>query len=79
MADRGRPGMCPCCCIVEARTFIRAFSIGRTSSAEKGGRVSMEPATGSFHVLSISSIFLRMTWSTTAYDSMYVLKRLRPK
>lgn len=46
--------------MLAALTFIKAFSIGRTSSCEKTGRVSNEPGTGSFHVLSISSIFLRI-------------------
>jgi hypothetical protein len=48
-----------------AFAFIRAFSIGRTRSGEKTGLVSIDPATGCFQVLSISSIRLRVPLSTT--------------
>lgn len=58
---------------------MSAFSIGRTRSVEKTGRVSMDPATGCFHVLSISSILLRVPLSTTVYASMKVLNKFRPK
>ena len=42
----------------------------RTMSAGNTGRGSIDPGTGPFHVLSISSILRRTPWSTTAYDSI---------
>lgn len=53
--------------------------MGRIRSGGKTGRVSMDPATGCFHVLSISSILLRVPLSTTVYASMKVLKIFRPR
>lgn len=79
MAERALPGMIPCGGMLAARALMSAFSIGRTSSCVKTGRLSIDPGTGSFHVLNISSILRRTGWSTTAYDSMNVLNRLRPK
>jgi hypothetical protein len=39
----------------------------------------MDPATGDFHVLIISSILLRVLLSTTVYASMKILKMFRPR
>lgn len=77
----GLPGRCICACwgIIAAFALSSAFSIGRTRSREKTGRVSIDPTTGCFHVLSISSILLRVALSTTVYASIKVLKMFRPR
>ena len=64
----GRPGLiifcwfraCSCCrCRSDVLHLIKSFSIGLVTSAGNTGLVSIEPGTDSFHVLSISSSFLR--------------------
>ncbi len=58
---------------------MRAFSIGRTVSNGKTGLGSIEPGTGSFHVLSRLSIARRVAPSTKVYASMNVPYRFRPR
>lgn len=61
-----------CCWIAAVRALIKAFSIGLIVSRGNTGLVSMEPGTGSFQVLSISSSFLRTGSLTAVYASMNV-------
>lgn len=53
-----------CCCKAAVRALMRALSMLRVMSGGKTGRVSKEPGAGCFHVLSISSSFLRVFPST---------------
>lgn len=75
-------GLSDCCCkracdcwcwIAAVLAFIKAFSIARVTSGEKTGLVSIDPGTGSFQVLSIPSIALRVGLSTSVYASIKVL------
>lgn len=59
--------------------MIRAFSILRVIPGGKTGRVSRDPGTGSFHVLSISSSLRRVTVSTSVYAFINVWYMFRPR
>ena len=61
------------------RHLINAVSIGRVVSAGNTGFGSSDPGTGSFHVFSISSNFLRVWLLTRLYASRKICLKFRPR